>query len=254
VTPYSWPQSVSPVLYTGATPVFADIDPLTFNLDPVSVSKLLSQRTRAIIPVHLFGHMADMGKLVGMAEDCGAALISDAAHALGGVLNGKPVGAWGDAVCFSLGRGKVISGGEGGILATSNPEIYEKAVCLTQHEDRAKRIWPPSQRPEIFSLNYRMHPLAAVLALADLDLVQDALRHRYSVFEAFWEGIGKQPFLSPQAFLEGERPAAYGIPLTATINMKRENLVGAAQVKGVPLRCGPVSKPLHLRLGKVDGP
>ncbi|MDI6755025.1 MAG: DegT/DnrJ/EryC1/StrS family aminotransferase [Thermodesulfobacteriota bacterium] len=254
VTPYSWPQSISPVLFTGAIPVFADIDPLTFNIDPESVSKLLSPKTHAIIPVHLFGHMADMDRLMDMAVDCGAALISDGAHALGAALNGKPVGAWGDAVCFSLGRGKLISSGEGGILATSNPKIYEKAVCLTQHEDRAKRIWPASHRPEIFSLNYRLHPLAAILAQADLDSIRDVLSNRQRVFDGFWEGLGRQQFLSPQASLEGERPAAYGIPLTAAINMNRENLVWAAQAKRIPLRCGPVSNPLHLRLGKAVGP
>lgn len=254
VTSYSWPQSISPVLYAGATPVFADINPDTFNLDPISVAERISSKTRAIICVHLFGHIADMTALQQIAENCDAVLIADCAHAIGARYRGMPAGAWGDMTCFSLGRGKLISGGEGGILATNDKVLYEKAICLTQHEDRTKRIWPASQRPEIFSLNYRMHPLAAILALSDLDSMGQILEHRRKVFESFWEGLGSQDVLIPQWSLPQEEPVPYGIPFTIGNNRDREKLILKAQQKSIPLRCGPVCAPLHLRLRKSVGP
>jgi perosamine synthetase len=253
VTPYSWPQSVGPVLFTGATPVFADIDPYTFNLDPESVATRVSAKTRAIIPVHLFGHVADIPRLQEIANHCGATLIVDAAHAMGAMLNGVPIGALGDIVCFSLGRGKLVSGGEGGILTTNNTEIFEKALCLTQHEERVKRWFPASRRPEMFSLNYRLHPLTAILALADLNVVRSILDHRESIFNSFWGGLGKQSLLLPQKTTPHEKPAPYGIPLTFHGDFDRGRFALAVHQKGVPLRCGPIGNPLHFRLQKRNG-
>jgi dTDP-4-amino-4,6-dideoxygalactose transaminase len=167
VTPYSWPQSVTPVIFSGATPVFADIDPLTLNLDPESVLGRISSKTRAILPVHLFGHPADMVQLEKIAGEIGAVLISDAAHALGAKLNSRPIGAWGNISCFSLGRGKLVSGGEGGIITTDDEILYEKVLALTQHPERVKRIKGFRGFSEEFGLNFRIHPLADILALSD---------------------------------------------------------------------------------------
>lgn len=252
VSPYSWPQSVAPVIFTGAKPVFADINPHTLNLDPVSVSNRITHRTRAILPVHLFGHSADMRSFEEIAKDIGATLICDAAHALGARLDNKPIGAWGDIACFSLGRGKLVSGGEGGVLTTNNEEIFERAVCLTQHPERIKRLKGPGQI-EGFALNYRIHPLAALLALCDLRSMDKKIRHRNQVVERFWEGLGTQDVLLSPLTIRGERPVAYGIPLIFQKEKGREALALRLQERGVPLRCGPVRIPLHLRLGGKKG-
>jgi len=250
VTPYSWEQSVAPVLFTGATAVFADIDPHTLNLDPESVLSQTSPATRAILPVHLFGHPADMVRLEEIARQIGAILISDAAHALGATLKGRPIGSWGDVACFSLGRGKLVCGGEGGILVTDNEQIFERAVALTQHPERSRRIRGPGTELKALGLNYRIHPLAAVLALQDLKDMKRRLNHRKAVFEAFWEGLEKQDLLKSPAIIDGEDFAPYGIPITFSKREGRDKLVLSVQEKGVPLRCGPVRVPLHLRIGR----
>jgi perosamine synthetase len=247
-TPYSWPQSVAPILFTGATPVFADINRYTFNLDPESVLNRISSKTRVILPVHLFGHSADMAKFEKIARDNEIVLISDAAHALGAKLQGRPIGSWGDITCFSLGRGKLVSGGEGGIIATNDVKIYERAVALTQHPERMRRIKGPKYNNKCFGLNYRIHPLSALLALCDLKNIVQKYIHRETIFRRFMKGLENTNYITPQLSLFNEDPAPYGIPLTFEQNNGREALVSQLQNMGVPLRCGPVRKPLHFLL------
>jgi len=250
VTPYSWAQSVSPVLFSGATPAFADIDPQTLSLDPVSVKNRISTKTKAILPVHIFGHTADMVELQKIAKEAGVLLISDAAHGLGAKLNGRPIGAWGDIACFSLSRGKLVSGGEGGIIVTNNETIFEKAVSLTQHPQRLRRI-KGNVHNEDFGLNYRIHPLAALLALSDVNNIEEKIKHRGDIINAYRRGLNKQDTLFFQKLREGENSAPYGVPLLYEHKQEREMLVAQAQSNGIPLRCGPVNVPLHLRFGKM---
>jgi len=253
-TPYSWPQSVAPVLFTGATPVFADINRRTFNLDPESVLNRISSKTKAILPVHLFGHSADMVQLEEIARNNGLVLITDAAHALGAKLQGRPIGSWGNIACFSLGRGKLVSGGEGGMIATNDEKLYERAVALTQHPERMRRIKGSKYTNECLGLNFRIHPLSALLALCDLKTIVQKYIHREIVFRRFMKGLGNNDYLTPQLSLFQEDPAPYGIPLTFEQKSGREELVNQLQTMGVPLRCGPVRKPLHLQLSNGKGP
>ena len=250
VTPYSWPQSVSPVLFTGASPVFADIDPETFNIDSDCVARLITPKTKAIIVVHLFGHMADMRRLEAIAKKAEVVLIADAAHAIGASRDGQSVGTWGDMACFSLGRGKLVSAGEGGVLATNHYELYEHAVALTQHPERLFRL--TGRRNCSMGINYRIHPLAAVLALADLEIMPARLAHRQAVVDAFWDGLGKTDLLSRQAAIVAEKPVAYGLPLTFHGTAEgRDELVHLLRQHGVPTTAGPVSTPLHLRFSEM---
>jgi perosamine synthetase len=248
VTPYSWAQSVAPVLFTGATPVFADINPRTLTLDPESVRKRISPRTRAILPVHLFGHPADISQLEELARKAGALIISDAAHAMGARIDGAPIGTFGNISCFSLGRGKLISAGEGGIITTNDEDIFERAVSLTQHPERVRRIKGPGRKEEVRGLNYRLHPITALLALSDLKVFEEKMSHRMSILEAFWDGLGNQDAFSAQSLLCREDPAPYGIALSYEKDNGRDEFVTRMQEKGVPIRCGPVNIPLHLRL------
>lgn len=190
VSPYSWGQSVSPVLFTGATVVFADIDSNTLTLDPVSVKDRISDRTKAIIPVHLFGNPADMDSLCALAKDREIHIISDAAQAFGALSKGRKIGGLGHIACFSLGRGKAVFGGEGGVLATNDRTLYERAITISQHPLRIFR--EVSGEPDMFARaelnwNYRIHPLAAVLALADLELSAQRTAHRKRILNVVHE-------------------------------------------------------------------
>jgi len=253
VSPYTWGQSVAPVLFTGATAVFADIDPDSLCLEPRSVSERISRKTKAVVPVHLFGHTADMASLGRIAEARGISLVADAAHSLGATLAGRTTAQWGHAACFSLGRGKLVSGGEGGLLATDDTGLYERAVQATQHQTRLRRELRPTSEglwTDDLAHNYRIHPLAAVLALADMEILEKRLAHRRSVWFEFQEGSGEIPFVTWPQGQPSECWAAYGIPLGFISNqcgVSREHFAAVAQKAGIPVRCGPVRIPIHLR-------
>ncbi len=124
---YTFAATAAAILFTGASPVFTDIDAQTFNLDPLDAARRISTRTGAIIPVHVGGNPADMNAINELARKHDLAVIEDAAQAHGAVYNGSKVGALGDAGCFSFQSSKNITSGEGGILLTNRREVYEQA-------------------------------------------------------------------------------------------------------------------------------
>lgn len=126
--------TVSAIWRLGATPVFADIDAETFNLDPQAVESALSSRTRALIPVHLFGQSAEMSSLTKIAEKHGLPVIEDAAQAIGARYNDRPVGSLGDVACFSFYPTKNLGGfGDGGMLVTGDSELAERLRLFASH-------------------------------------------------------------------------------------------------------------------------
>ena len=256
VSPYSWGQSVSPVLFVGATPVFADILPDTLCIDPQSVREHISQRTRAILPVHLFGSIASMKPLLAIAKEHGLAVVADAAHALGARADGLSVAEFGDTCCFSLGRGKLVSGGEGGLLATNDTGLYQRAMSITQHPSRTRREFGPDcETVHDLGYNYRIHPLAAALALASLSDLPLRLRHRRRVWNAFHDGLGTVGALRNIPRPQPVSWAAYGIALSWEGKPDcRQDIAAQTQEFGVPLRCGPVKTPLHLRMSQTALP
>ncbi len=166
VTPYSWISSASCVLMQNAVPIFSDIEPLSLGLCPEDVESKITPRTKAIILVHMFGYPARVAEFVDLAERYGIALIEDASHAHGATVGDRKAGSFGSIAVFSLHQRKALSVGDGGILCTDSPEIYEKVRRLRSfghHE---------------LSFNYRMSEFAGALgqvALKKLDL-QNATR------------------------------------------------------------------------------
>ena len=129
----SWIATASAVCYTGAKPVFADVLPYTWCIDQQSIREKITSRTKAIIPVHLYGHPADMGDIEDIADEHNLWIVEDAAPALGAKYQGVKVGSWGTFGCFSFQGAKMVSTGEGGMLVTSNTELYEKAKHYAEH-------------------------------------------------------------------------------------------------------------------------
>jgi dTDP-4-amino-4,6-dideoxygalactose transaminase len=254
VSPYTWGQSVSPILFVGATPVFADIDPLTYNLDPASVVSRVTAKTKAIIVVHIFGHPAAMDKLMAVACQHGLAIIEDCAQATGATYRGQKVGTLGDVGCFSLGYGKALSGGEGGVLVTDDDAIHERAVLLTQHPLRqAQDVRDPGLRPMADSLgyNYRMHPLAAVIAGAQLETLDSRNAARRAAFESLSSRLTGIPGIQPVAVRPGcehvfHRYSPTFVPEEVK-GLPRETYVQALVAEGVPISLGPIGTPIHRR-------
>jgi perosamine synthetase len=159
---FSFVASSNCVLFQGAKTVFADIDPRSFNMDPLDVAEKITTRTKAIIPVHLFGQPVEMNALKEMAEDHGIAIVEDAAQAHGAEYRGRKVGGLGDVGCFSFYATKNMTTGEGGMIATNNHELQRKIRLLINHGDTGK------YHHVILGYNYRMSEASAAVGLVQL--------------------------------------------------------------------------------------
>src|SRR6202161_2510001 len=167
------------VAYTGATPVLADIDADTLCMDPASVKSLISARTRAIIPVHLYGHPADMDALTGIGDSHGVDIIEDAAEAHGAEYRGRRVGGLGKCGVFSFYGNKVITTGEGGMLTTNDRAFYQQAKRLRDHAMSPQRRYFHEER----GFNYRITNLQAALGVAQLERIDDFLARRAEIMD-----------------------------------------------------------------------
>lgn len=160
-TPFSFIASGNSVLYTGARPVFADIETETYTLDPEKIREKISPKTKAIMPVHLYGHPAGMKEILELAEDYGLAVIEDACQAHGAEYRGKKAGSFGTGT-FSFYPTKNMTTGEGGMLTTGNREVAEKARLIRAHGSKVRYLH------EILGYNLRMTDIAAAIGIVQL--------------------------------------------------------------------------------------
>ena len=240
----SWPQSVAPFTFCGARPLWVDIDPDTGQMDLELLEQLITSRVKAIIAPHLFGSMIDMAVLQSLAQKAGVLLISDAAQAMGAKCLGAPAGDFGDMACFSLGRGKLVSAGEGGVITFRSREDYERAIRLTQHPERYFR--ETGNLSSGFALNYRMHPWQALAGLAALDQAQAKLEHRRSIYKTLVEQLSDLAGIHPLHIPDDVEHAAYGVMLRAKTPELRAALLKRAFMAEFPLEAGPITEPLNL--------
>lgn len=160
-SPFTFIASANAILYTGAMPAFADIDPATYNMDPLRVAAKITSRTRALLPVHLYGQPCDMGALVELARKHRLAIIEDACQAHGASFRGRKVGSFGTG-CFSFYATKNMTTAEGGAITTDDDTIADRARLIRSHGSRER------YRHEILGYNYRMTDLQAAIGLAQL--------------------------------------------------------------------------------------
>jgi dTDP-4-amino-4,6-dideoxygalactose transaminase len=162
ITPaFSFVASANCALFVGARPVFADIEPEYFTLDPSAVAGLITPRTRAIVAVHLFGQPCDVDAIAALAREHGLVIVEDACQAHGTRLNGRPVGTWGTA-CYSFYPTKNMTTGEGGMITTNDAETAERARLIRDHGSRQRYVH------EVLGYNLRMTELQAAIGLVQL--------------------------------------------------------------------------------------
>ena len=161
-SPFSFIATANSILYTGARPVFVDIDSLTFNIDPDLIEAAVMPRTKAIMPVHLFGLSADMGRIIEIADRHGLCVIEDACQSHGATYKGQPVGSFGTGI-FSLYPTKNITSAEGGMITTNDPVIADKARVIRQHGMR-RRYYHNE-----LGFNFRMTDVHAAIGLEQLE-------------------------------------------------------------------------------------
>jgi perosamine synthetase len=161
----------------GATPVFVDVTRKTWTMDPSDIEKRITDRTKAIVPVHLYGHPCDMDPIMEIAGRHGLRVIEDCAEALGAEYKGRKVGTIGDIGTFSFFANKVITTGEGGMVTTGNAELYRTMHLLRDHGmSREKRYWH-----QVTGFNYRLTNLQAAIGLAQMERIDEFLEYRKKV-------------------------------------------------------------------------
>ena len=229
------------VRYVGATPVFADCDEHTWTIDPDSVRRLLSPRTRAIVAVHLFGVPADMSALQAIAEDLNLAIVEDAAEAHGAGWKGRPAGSLGTVSTFSFYGNKIITTGEGGMVCTDRADVSDK-VRLLRGQGMApdRRYWFPQ-----IGYNYRMSNLCCAIGVAQLERFAELRLKRETVRRWYQQALAERDLpLSCQRAQQSANPAFWMLGVVLNEGAAdREKLMVGLQECGIETR--PFFHPLH---------
>jgi perosamine synthetase len=183
-SPYSFVASANCAIYEGATPVFADIDPDTYNLDPGAVEAAISPRTKALVAVDIFGYPAEYDELIPLCEKHGIALVEDACEALGATYKGKPLGSHGHPAVWAFYPNKQMTTGEGGAVTTGSEEEHELLVSLRNQGRLETSSWLQHGR---LGYNYRLDDLSAALGIGQLEKLDRILAARREVAARYSE-------------------------------------------------------------------
>jgi perosamine synthetase len=220
---HTFNATVSSILYTGATPVFVDIDPETYDIDPDRVAAAITPRTKAICPVHLFGLPADMDPLLELAERHGLAIVEDACQAHGAEYRGRRVGSFGHGA-FSLYGTKNMTTGEGGLITTDDDALADW-IRLYRNQGMRERY-----RHEILGYNFRLTDVAAAIGLCQLDKLERNTARRQAIAKRYDEAFTDLPVVVPQ--VPADRSHVYH-QYTLDVGPARDAIVADLATAGV---------------------
>jgi dTDP-4-amino-4,6-dideoxygalactose transaminase len=229
-TPFSFIATAGSIAYVGAKPVFVDIEPVTYNINPALLQAAITPKTRAIMPVHLFGLPADMDPILAIARAHNLAIIEDAAQAIGSRYAGRFTGTFGDYGCFSFFPSKNLGGaGDGGMITTNDPAIADRLQMLRVHGSKKKYFH------EMIGTNSRLHALqAAVLRvkLRHLDAWQQGRQNRADRYRRLFETAGLSSFITAPPVPPAKFEHVYNqFTIRST---RRDDLKAFLHNKGVP--------------------
>ena len=241
-SPYSFVASANCAIYEGATPVFADIDPRTYNLDPNAVEAAITERTRAVVAVDIFGYPCELDELLALCERHGLRLVEDACEALGARYKGRPIGSHGHPAVFAFYPNKQMTTGEGGAVTTGSADEHELLVSLRNQGRLETSSWLQHGR---LGFNYRLDDVSAALGYGQLEKLDAILEARNAVAACYGELL---------ADVDVERPVpddavherswfVYVVKLPAGID--RDALIGRLAARGVA--SAPYLPSIHLQ-------
>jgi len=220
----NWIASAAPVTYLGAKPVFVDVLPDTWCVDPAAVEAAITPCTRAIIAVHLYGNLCDMDTLLAIGKRHGIPVVEDAAEAIGSIWHGKRAGSMGTFSTFSFHGTKTLTTGEGGMFVTRDADLYEKVLTLSNHGravGQTKQFWP-----DLVGFKYKMSNMQAAVGCAQIERIDDLINAKRHVFQAYQAGLSGLPLkMNPEP--EGTRNG-YWMPtmvVDEVVRFDREKLL-----------------------------
>jgi perosamine synthetase len=230
------------VIYTGAKPVFIDSHPTYWCIDPDKIEKNITKKTKAIMPVHLYGHPCDMETIMKIAKNHNLYVIEDCAEAHGSQYKGKRVGSFGDIACFSFYGNKIITTGEGGMCLTNDEDLAQKMRVLRDHGMKPeKRYWH-----EVVGFNYRMTNLQAALGVAQLGKIDKFIERKREVAKLYnlllkdVKGITLHPEMSWAKNVYW----LYSILIDNNYGINRDELIDKLAENGIETR--PLFYPMHI--------
>ena len=246
VPAFTFVATANAVEYCRARPVFVDIEPDTFNIDPAQIETRITPRTRAIIPVHLFGLAANMEAILEIARRHGLRVIEDAACAVGTRHRSRHAGTFADAGCFSFHPRKIITTGEGGMLVTDDAAIAGRARSLRNHaatvSDLERHAGDGTRLPAFreIGFNYRMTDVQAAIGLVQMEKLDEILERRGRLAACYDSALRSSPWLrTPSRPADGVHSfQSYVVSVAETAPLGRDPLAAALEARGVVTRQG----------------
>ena len=242
----SFIATANAVLHCGARPVFADVDPRTYNLDPRAAERAITPRTKAIMPVHQVGLPADMDRFLELGERHGVAIVEDAACAIGALYKDRPVGSLGPLTCFSLHPRKVITTGEGGMITLQDADVAARLRRLRAHGMSVSDLDRHAADKVIIETypeggwNSRMTDMQAALGLCQMRMLDDILQRRRALAERYTAALASMPHLeAPYDPDYAQRTwQSYCVRVLPGSPVDRNELMSALLADGIPTRRG----------------
>ncbi len=226
--------SANTVHYTGATPIFADVDPETWTIDPAAVAALITPRTKAIMPVHIYGHPADMMALQQLADAHNLFLVEDAAEAHGAQIGNRRTGSLSTAAAFSFFANKIITTGEGGMITTDDAALAARCRMLRDH------AMPPERRywHDEVGFNYRMTNLQAAIGVAQMARIDEFIARKRAIAQRYHAGLADIPGLTLPVERDGYTNVywMYSILVDAPFALTRDGLLSALRAHNIDSR------------------
>lgn len=232
----NWIASCAPIVHLGATPVFVDIDPVNWCIDPAAVEAAITPRTRAILATHLYGNVCDLDSLGAIAARHNLALIEDAAEALGSRWHGRHAGTIGRFGTFSFHGTKTVTTGEGGMLVTNDDMLYETVLTLSNHgraRGQARQFWP-----DMVGFKYKMSNIQAAIGVGQMERIDELVARKRAIFSYYYEALANLQGVSlnpePDGTVNG-----YWMPTVVfdpALSITREGLQAAFAAENIDAR------------------
>lgn len=257
----NWIATASPIVSLGAKPVFVDILPDSWCIDPEKAEEAITPRTKAIVAVHLYGNLCEIDRLLAIGEKYGIPIIEDAAEAIGSIYHGKRAGSMGKFGAFSFHGTKTLTTGEGGMFVTNDDALFERVLTLSNHgraRGQPKQFWP-----NVVGFKYKMSNLQAAIGCAQMERIEELINRKREIMASYRERLADLPGISMNPEPIGTVNGAWmpTIVFSPETGLTREKLQAAfaaenadARVFFWPLSSLPMFEPVRTNVKAWDIP